>query len=140
MMHELLTLVNVLYYGDTYDQLNCPALLSFELLNRRICALIDAHRVPTKPDWSSAKYYDISKSAEDVIPDSLRLHAGRKEREHNELMNGRRRGAAAESSWAYEVGAEALADEGLPGGGKGKGKAGKHAKAKAKGLAAPVPP
>ena len=97
VMHELRTLVNVLYYGATYDQLNCPALLSFELLNRRICALIDAHRVPTKPDWSSAKYYDISKSAEDVIPDSLRLHAGRKEKEHNELMNGRRRGAAAES-------------------------------------------
>ncbi|MCP4513396.1 MAG: hypothetical protein GY826_44140, partial [Fuerstiella sp.] len=32
-------------YGTTYDQLNCPALLSFDVLNRRICTLVEACKI-----------------------------------------------------------------------------------------------
>lgn len=142
VMHELRALVDTLYYAATYDQLNCPALLSFEILNRRICSLVEAHRSPSNPNWSASQFYEVTKTPDDVIPDTLRAHVTRKEKEHRELMDGRRRlTAPAASSSAADAGAEALADDGLPGGGKG-GKAGKPrgAKAKAKSLAAPDKP
>ena len=138
VMHELRTLVDALYYGATYDQLNCPSLLSFEILNRRICSLIEAHRTPSNPNWSAAKFYEVMKTPDDVIPDSLRAHVSRKEKEHRELMDGRRRlFAPGESSGAADAGAEALGEDGLPGGGKGGKASGKRARAKAKPLAAP---
>ena len=84
--HELRTLINILHYGATYDQLNCPALLSFELVDRRICVLIEAYRNPSKVAWSAARFYTATKSPEDVIPDSLRAYVARKGKEENELL------------------------------------------------------
>ena len=78
----------------------------------------------------------MNKSPEDVVPDALRAHVARKEKEHRELMGGQRRALEAPvGGVAWEAGAEALAQEGFPGGGKGHGKS--RAKAKARALAAP---
>ena len=78
------------------------------------------------------------KTPDDVIPDSLRAHVSRKEKENRELMDGRMRlFAPGESSGAAEAGAEALGEDGLPGGGKGGKAGGKRARAKARALAAP---
>ena len=139
VMHELRCLIDTLYYAATYDQLNCPALLSFEILNRRICSLVEAHRNPGNPNWSASKFYELTKSPEDIVPENLRAHVNRKEKEYRELMDGRRRLTAGGAAGSYEVveaAAGAVADEGLPGGGKGKGKG--KGKAKAKALAAPA--
>ena len=135
-MHEMRTLINILFYAATYDQLNCPALLSFELVNRRICTIIEAYRNPSKVDWSQSRHYASHKQPEDIIPDSLRAYVARKGKEERELNDGKRSLGApyGQGPAATEAAAGAAAD-GAIGGAKARGRGGK---AKGRGLAAPA--
>ena len=138
VMHEMRTLINILFYAVTFDQLNCPSLLSFELVNRRICTIIEAYRNPSKVDWSQSKHYSAHKQPEDIIPDSLRAYVARKGKEERELNDGKRTLAApyGQGQAAVDAAADAVAD-GAVGGAKGAKSRGRG-KAKAKGLPAPA--
>eukprot|EP00959_Pyramimonas_sp_CCMP1952_P252100 5267489-Pyramimonas_sp.AAC.1 len=58
VMHELNCLVDMMFYASTFDQLNAPALASFEVLARRFQTILDAHRIPGRaPNWQMARFY-----------------------------------------------------------------------------------
>ena len=59
VVHELKTLVDVLYLGGTYDQLNLGSLASFEAVGRRLQAIVEAfsNSSGSTPDWSHARLY-----------------------------------------------------------------------------------
>eukprot|EP00959_Pyramimonas_sp_CCMP1952_P394542 8266790-Pyramimonas_sp.AAC.1 len=57
-MHELTCLVAMMFYAPTLDQLNAPALASFEVLARRLQAILDAYKIPGRaPNWQMARFY-----------------------------------------------------------------------------------
>ena len=125
---EMKVLIECLYIGGTYDQLNLSGLASIEVIARRIQAIVDAYSSGPIPDWHSAKVMTLYRSPEDAISPQLRSWAARKNKEELDLAQTRakvREGRRGLSS-PEESGAAALADGALPA-------AGPKVKAKAKG-------
>eukprot|EP00959_Pyramimonas_sp_CCMP1952_P039934 834952-Pyramimonas_sp.AAC.1 len=58
VVHELRTIVEALYQGGVYDQLNMGGLMMVEVLTRRVAAVVDAYSDPTKPSWTNARFFE----------------------------------------------------------------------------------
>ena len=133
---EMKVLIESLYVGGTYDQLNLCSLACMEILARRIQAIIDAYSSGPIPDWHSAKIMTLYHSPEDAISPQLKTWAARKNKEELDLAQTRakvrdsRRGLAA----TEEAAAGAVADGSLPSGGP---KAKAKARGRGKGLEPP---
>lgn len=113
-MFEMRTLVDALELGCCYDQLNCPALASFEVLTRRIMAVVDAFSAGTSsmPDWGAAKVITGYRGPEDVLSPQLRQWAAKKGKEEVDLHQARLK--MKESRRPLTEEAAALADGSLP--------------------------
>lgn len=133
---EMKILIECIYVGGTYDQLNLSGLASMEIIARRIQAIVDAYSSGPIPDWHSAKVMTLYKSPEDAISPQLKSWAARKNKEELDLAQSRakvregRKGLTAPE----ESGAAALADGALPAAGP---KVKPKARGRGKGLEAP---
>lgn len=89
--HELRCLMDILYYGGTFYQLNLPVLGSFEA--RRIQCFVDAYAVggSAAPDWGNAKLFTGYVGPEDLVMPQLKTRAARKSKEEVELHQARNR-------------------------------------------------
>ena len=127
--HELVVLLEIFYVGGTFDQVNMPCLVSFEVAARRIQTIIDAYADPTKPSWTTAPLFSGVSSADDLVAPELRHFASKRAKEEADVESIRNKGRALLAV------ADAVATGGLPapkatGGagaagakGRGKGKA-----------------
>ena len=89
--HELKVLCDCLYYAGVYDQVNIPALISLEIVARRIQAIADAYTNPNKPSWENAKIFTGQGTADDVVSPTFRTYAVRKNKDELELLQARQK-------------------------------------------------
>ena len=54
VIHEMKVLTDTLYYAGAYDCLNLGALISIEIVCRRIQTIVDAYSNPARPNWERA--------------------------------------------------------------------------------------
>ena len=118
--HELKVLTDALYYGGSHDQLNLPALVSMEVLCRRIQAIVDAYSHPSKPSWENARLFSGQGSPEDIVSPTFRSYAVRKNKDKLELLQARQKVRELRGGQNVEDGE--LADT-LPKGPKARSKA-----------------
>ena len=114
IMFELRTLVDAIELAATYDQVNAPALASFETISRRIMAIVDAFSAGSSsaPDWGAAKIITGYKGPEDVVSPTLRQWAARRGKDEVELHQARTKMRDARKSLVDE--AMAVSDGSLP--------------------------
>ena len=122
VVHELKTVVDVIYLGGTYDQLNLGSLASFEAVSRRLQTIVEAfsNSSGSTPDWSHARLYTGQATADDVVSPDLRSWRGSSDKDP--------RGAAAPRVETGDGGDEGQAPRGR---GRGRGAKGFEAPAKA---------
>jgi hypothetical protein len=83
--HELSTLFEAIEYGGIYDQLNLPALFSFEVINRRIQSLLEAYRInPSRPNYEMAEHYSAIADPFDGVVSALRERGVKMLKEKND--------------------------------------------------------
>ena len=87
--HELKVITDSLYYAATFDQVNVPALLSMEVLCRRLQAICDAYSNPNKPTWDNARVFSGQGSPDDIVSPAIRTFALRKNKDELELLQAR---------------------------------------------------
>ena len=87
--HEMKVLVDALFYGGTFDQLNIPALMCMETICRRLQAIVDAHTTPRRPSWENAKIFAGQGSPEDIFSPVFRTYAAKKSKDELELLQPR---------------------------------------------------
>lgn len=73
MRLEMRILIECVYIGGTYNQLNLSGLACVEVVVRRIQAIIDAYSTGPIPDWHSARVITAYKSPEDAISPQLKM-------------------------------------------------------------------
>ena len=89
--HELKVLGDALFYAGTFDQLNIPALISMEVVCRRIQAIVDAYSHPSRPSWENAKIFAGQGSPEDIVSPSFRSYAAKRNKDELELLQARQK-------------------------------------------------
>ena len=91
--HEMRVLVNVFGYGGTYDQINLGALVSMEVVCRRLQSLAEAYdRGVDQRSWDVAQYIGVN-DVGDLLTQEQRHEANRKARDKLELDKFRQRAA-----------------------------------------------
>ena len=85
VFHELVVLTDVLFLGGTFDQVNMPALQSFERVGRRLSTIIDAYSSSGTPNWQMSRHYEGTLTSFDAVSPSLRQWGLRRAKEENEL-------------------------------------------------------
>ena len=90
-MHELTALVDAFQAGGSFDCLNLPSLLCFEILARRIYQVTDAYSVPGRISWANSKYFKGTTSVDDIVPQEMRSYVNRESRTEVELAAARAR-------------------------------------------------
>ena len=84
-------LVDVFGYGGTYDQTNLDALVSMEVVCRRLQSLAEAYdRGVDQPSWDVAQYIGVKEEG-DLLTQEQRYEANRKARNKLELDKFRQR-------------------------------------------------
>lgn len=109
--HEMKVLCDALFYAGTFDQVNIPALMGFEVVCRRMQAIVDAYADPSKPSWENAKLFTGQGSPEDLVSPTFRSYATKKNRDELELLQARQKVRELRGGQAVQVddaGAEAL--------------------------------
>ena len=90
--HELSVLCETLYVGGTYDQLNMPSLVSFEVIARRIQSIVDAYSGdPSRPQRANARLYSGVGSALDMVAPDLKHYVAKKAKDEAEVESMRTR-------------------------------------------------
>ena len=89
--HELTVLVDMFWYGAMVDQLNLPGLVCFEVLSRRLLAIIEAYSDPSRVNWASSKFYTGAAGLDDAAPAEMRSYVSRAAREMQDLEATRHR-------------------------------------------------
>lgn len=124
--HELRSLVEIVYLGGSYDQLNLPSLASFEAATRRIMTIVEAFSSTTSsgPEWGHARLFTGSYSPDDLVSPDLRSWAAKRGKEEVELLAARQKMKDAKKGLAADGEASDVAGrDGLPGGGgRGRGR------------------
>lgn len=123
--HELRCLMDVLYLGGTFDQLNMPVLASFETVARRVQCIVDAYAAGGSgaPDWGNAKLFTGYTGPEDLVMPQLKTWAARRGKEEVELYQARHKmRELRRPGGVQEEAAAAAADGNLPAGGAPKPK------------------
>jgi len=131
VLHELRPIVDAFYYGGVVDQVNMPALASFESLSRRLLGIIDAYAGDgSKPNWRVAGHISGGLGIDDAMSLEMRTFIQRTVRERNELDTARRRASDGVVDTPGDTGGGGGSSAAAPGGGKvGKGE-GKGARAR----------
>ncbi|CAE7458265.1 SLC34A1 [Symbiodinium microadriaticum] len=89
--HELKVLTDAIHYAGTHDQVNIPALISVELLCRRVQSIVEAYTNPARPSWEHAKVFQGQGSPEDIVSPVFRTYAAKKNKEELELLQARQK-------------------------------------------------
>ena len=89
--HELSVLTNALHQGGVYDQLNVGGLGCLEVICRRIAVLVEAHRQPSRPNWTAARCLEGAAMSEEVILPGLHSCAMRRAKEEVDIQNAQQR-------------------------------------------------
>jgi len=105
-VHEMKSLVDMIYYGGTYDQFNLGGAVALEVAARRLQLIVDAYSNPSRPNWENAKLFSGQASPEDCISPTFRAWMARRSKEEADVHLVRQR--------AREV-------RGVGGGGSGRG-------------------
>ena len=136
--HELRTLVDIVWLGGTYDQLNVASLASFESAVRRIQTIVEAfaNSAGGAPQWDHARLYTGHVTADDLVCPDLRTWAAKRGKEEVELQQARAKLKEAKRLGLGQAGSEETVEENPPGSsgpgrGRGRGRS-------AKGLEAPA--
>ena len=109
MNHEVTTLVEILYQGGTYNQLNVGAVASLEIASRRLIAIVEAtSKGLDSPNWETARHYTGTSTIFDLAPHELRACVTRAAKDEAEIDCMRTRGRYVSRA------AEAAAVGGLP--------------------------
>ena len=87
--HELKVLTDAIHFAGTHDQLNIPALISLEIVCRRVQSVVEAYTNPNKPSWEHAKVFQGQGSPEDIVSPIFRSYAVKKNKEELELLQAR---------------------------------------------------
>ena len=121
-------LVDVFWYGSMVDQLNFPALICFEVLSRRILAMIEAYSDPQRVNWSTSRFYTGTAGLDDAAPPEMRTFVSRSARELQDMEATRQRSSnlAGKQGAGQDAGDDGGGDRGgAEGGGRGGGKRGR---------------
>ena len=128
--HELKVLVDALWFAGTFDQVNIPALVSMEVVCRRIQAIVDAYANPNRPSWENAKLFTGQGTPEDIVSPTFKTYAAKKNKDELELLQARQKVRELRTTHAPQTD-EVEVGDGLPGkpnkppkkkgGGKGAG-------------------
>ena len=114
VMHELNCLVDMMFYASTFDQVNAPALASFEVLARRFQTILDAYRIPGRaPNWQMARFYSGVTAAVDAIAPELRQYGAKRAKEESDRETGTQRARGLPGAGGGAGSEDAL--EGAPG-------------------------
>ena len=89
--HEMKVLTDALFYAGTFDQVNIPALMSMEVVCRRIQAIVDAYSNPSRPSWENAKIFAGQGTPEDIVSPTFRNYATKRNKEELELLQARQK-------------------------------------------------
>ena len=81
--HELRALIEIIYLGGSYDQLNLPSLASFEAASRRVQTIVEAFASGSAagPEWGHARLFTGSFSPDDLVSPELRAWAAKRGKE-----------------------------------------------------------
>ena len=117
LYHEVTTLVEILYQGGTYDQLNVGAVASLEIASRRLIAIVEAtSKGLDSPNWGTARHYTGTSTIFDLALHGLRACVTCAAKDEAEIDSMRIRGRHVGRA------TEAVATAGVKGAGKDKGK------------------
>ena len=109
LYREVTTLVEILYQGGTYDQLNVGAVASLEIASRRLIAIVEAtSKGLDSSNWETARHYTGTSTIFDLAPHELRAYVTRTTKDEAEIDSMRTRGRYVGRA------AEAVAVGGLP--------------------------
>ena len=86
-----MVLGDALFYAGAFDQLNIPALISMEVVCRRIQAIFDAYSHPSRPSRENAKIFAGQGSPEDIVSPSFRSYAAKRNKDELELLQARQK-------------------------------------------------
>ncbi|CAE7674483.1 pksN [Symbiodinium sp. CCMP2592] len=129
--HELKTLVDIVYLGGCYDQLNLASLASFEAASRRIQTIVKAFSAASGgsgPDWSHARLYTGQATADDIVSPELRSWAAKRGKEEVELAQARAKIRDSKRLGSHATESNETGDHSeppapaLPGRGRGRGR------------------
>jgi hypothetical protein len=122
--HEMKVLVDALYFGGIYDQLNMPALISLEVICRRLQLIVEAYANPARPSWENARLYASQASTEEIISPAFKTWAAKRNKEEAEVASARVRARdlrGGGASAVEEAAAAAQGGEGVLPAGRGRG-------------------
>ena len=89
--HEMKVLTDALFYAGAFDHINIAALMSMEVVCRRIQAIVDAYSNPARPLWENAKIFAGQGTPEDIVSPTFRSYAAKKNKEELELLQARQK-------------------------------------------------
>jgi hypothetical protein len=125
VVHEMRVLVRAYKHGCSYDQLNPGACVIFEVLGRRILAVVDAYSAnASRPNWDLARFFTGSASSDEGLCIEVRASAAKQAKEEYELSVARNkarelRGPSGPSD--YAASSEKAEGDGGRGRGRGRG-------------------
>jgi hypothetical protein len=125
VVHEMRVLVRAYKHGCSYDQLNPGACVIFEVLGRRILAVVDAYSAnASRPNWDLARFFTGSASSDEGLCIEVRAAAAKQAKEEYELSVARNkarelRGPSGSSD--YVASSEKVEGDGGRGRGRGRG-------------------
>ena len=109
LYHEMVNLVEVLHLGCTYDQLNMGALASFEMVTRRLMAIVEhINSGKESGNWSTARYLIQRRGPGDLMSRELHRHVAEESRTDREILDTRKKAASAVVDAAAAGGLPAL--------------------------------
>ena len=89
--HEFKGLCDSLHFAGTHDQLNIPALISMEVLCRRVQSMVEAYVNPSRPSWEHDKVFQGQGTPEDSVSPVFRNNVVKKNKEELELLQARQK-------------------------------------------------
>ncbi|CAE7249467.1 unnamed protein product, partial [Symbiodinium sp. CCMP2456] len=130
--HEVRTLIEALYLGGVYDQLNLPALAAFEAIGRRLQTITEAYAASpgNAPEWHHARLFTGVSSPDEIVPQELRAWAAKRGKDEVELIQARSKIKEVRKLLASGESTGSAAEDALPGppGGKGGNRGGRPRK------------
>ena len=122
--HEVRSLVEAIYLGGCYDQLNLPSLASFEALGRRLQTITEAYASAAggPPEWHHARLFTGSTSADEIVPQELRSWAAKRGKDEVELIQARSKAKEVRRLLNNADTTASSVEDALPPGGKPKGR------------------
>ena len=121
--HEMNTLIEIIYLGGVYDQLNLPSLASMEYACRRVQVIVDAYGTPGKaPNWEMARYLSGQADGVNAVSRELRGWAAKHAKEDADIQAARTRARGGAVLPTAEEVDDAQPEGALPDPARGRGR------------------